>query len=422
MIETDQRYIYTDPTNNEEIIIDNSAELLKNVYSNDSIVRENTYKALFKPFTDNLQKYYLIYQAIIKDWNSEMIWRKYDSPIAVRNESNDIPDLAVEQLIKACELNQNTFNKFFKIKAKYLGLNKLKRYDLYAQIKLSVEDELNFENATSLILGLFKEFDEEFYLYAKSILDEQHIDSHPDKKKRSGAFCATISPNTRPYVMLNYTDKKRDALVLAHELGHAVHSRFAEKQSISTQEAPLTLAETASTFAEMIVFENLYKNEKDRKKKQQMLIDKITDSYATINRQINFVIFENKIHNLIPKGMQLEDFNKLYLDQLRDHFGDSVEVDDVFQYEWAYIPHIVNSPFYCYSYAFGELLSFSLYKRYKEEGKSFIKCIKEILSAGGSENPTLLLKKYGIDIMDKDFWNEGFSVIHEWVKELESLS
>jgi oligoendopeptidase F len=422
MIETDQKYVYTDPITENDITIDTTAELMKQVYSDNALVRENTYNALFKPFSDNHQKYFLIYQAIIKDWNSEMVWRNYDSAIAMRNESNDIPDKAVEQLIESCVNNQKTFNKFFEIKAKYLGLNKLKRYDLYAQIKSDEEQEMDFTRATEMVLGLFKDFDEDFYKHAKSILDEMHVDSHPNKKKRSGAFCATISPSIRPYVMLNFSGKKRDSLVLAHELGHAVHSCFAAVQNVSTQEAPLTLAETASTFAEMIVFENLYKNETSIKKKREMLIDKIADSYATISRQINFVVFENKVHKLVPNGIQLEDFNKLYLDQLREHFGDSVEVGDIFQYEWAYIPHIVNSPFYCYSYAFGELLSFSLYKKYKETGKPFIKTIKEILTAGGSENPTLLLEKYGIDIMDKEFWNEGFSIIEEWVKELENLS
>ena len=308
-----------------------------------------------------------------------------------------------------------------KIKAKLFGIKKLNRYDIYAPIDGEDNSNYSFSEAKDLILEILKDFDSEFYKNGLSVFEHNHIDSEPLKDKSSGAFCATISPKLKPYILLNYASRKRDVLILAHELGHAIHSIFAEHNFPSIQEAPLTLAETASTLSEMMVFDYLYKRENNITIKRQMLADKITDSYATICRQIYFIKFEIFAHDKIPGGIQLNDFNNAYFNNLKDLFEDSVKVDDIFKYEWAYIPHIVNSPFYCYAYAFGNLLSLSLYKRLKENSK-FIRNIKEILRAGGSQNTEILLKNNGINLSDIDFWQNGFDQINSWIEELNSIS
>lgn len=419
-IETDQIYEFSHPRTNKRVRHHNSAILLRNVYSMDEKVRENTYKALFKPYINNINKYFAIYQAVVKDWNQEMVWRGYKTPIQIRNESNDISDLSVDKLIKSLDDNVEIFRKYFRYKAKCYGVKKISRYDIYSPLNSEDNTDYSFEESKDLVLEILKDFDSEFYKNATSIFEHKHIDTDPLKGKSSGAFCATLSPKLKPYILLNYANRKRDTLILAHELGHGIHSIFAEENFPSTQEAPLILAETASTLCEMMAFEYLYKTEKNIEVKKQMLSDKITDSYATICRQIYFTKFEIYAHETLPNGVHLDEFNKAYLDNLTELFGDSVKVDEVFKYEWAYIPHIVNSPFYCYAYAFGNLLSLSLYGKLKESPE-FINSIKSILRAGGSSNPEELLYDNKIFINDEDFWQYGFNQINAWIDELIAL-
>jgi oligoendopeptidase F len=313
------------------------------------------------------------------------------------------------------------FQEFFKLKAKMLGLKKLTRFDLYAPLPKTKEPELKFPEAWKLVQEVLGDFDSEFLTAAKQVVDQKHLDVFPGAQKMSGAFCMTVTNKLSPYVMLNYTDTDRDAMVLAHELGHAVHAIFAAKQSIIVQDAPLPLAETASTFAEMLMFEKLYERAKTKEEKKALLFTKISDTYATIIRQNYFVLFELEAHKTIPSGIKLEDFNNLYFENLQEQFGDSVEVDPLFKYEWAYIPHIVNSPFYCYSYSFGELLALALYNNYKKSGKEYLKIIKTILASGGSADPIKLLQSQGIDVTTGEFWQSGFDYLKIWIEELKKL-
>jgi oligoendopeptidase F len=231
----------------------------------------------------------------------------------------------------------------------------------------------------------------------------------------------TITPTITPYVLLNYTNKMRDVSTLAHELGHGVHSLYANKHSISTQHATLPLAETASTLGEMILFEKILSETKDPKLKKQLLSDKLADSYATVCRQNYIVKFEISAHDAIQKGIEENELSQMWLDNLKQQFGDSVEVDEMFRYEWAYIPHIIHTPFYCYAYNFGELLSMALYAKYKQEGESFVPKIEAILAAGGSQDPKEVLANVGIDMSSADFWQGSFELIRAWQKELETL-
>jgi len=382
--------------------------------------RINSYNALYDQQKKNIVKYFSIYKSIVNDWSFETKLRNYDSNISVVNVENDIKDKTVDILLNSCEDNKDIFNEFFLIKAKELKIPKLTRYDLYSPIAVA-EKTVSYEEAVTIILDVFKGFDSELYNIAVNYFDTDNIDCYPKSNKTSGAFCANITNKIDPYLLLNFTNKTRDVFILAHEFGHATHQMLSKSQNILTQDAPLTLAETASTFTESLVFDYLYKNEKDKNVKKSMLFEKITDTYATIAKQAYTVKFEKQAHKLLEDGIKLEDFNDVYLNVLREQFGDYIEVPEIFKYEWSYIPHIVNTPFYCYAYPFGDLLSFSLYESYLENKGSFINKYKNILKAGGSQNPYKLLKKEGFNIEDPQFFNNGFKIIKKWIKELESL-
>jgi oligoendopeptidase F len=401
--------------------IKTQAELLKFVHSPSAKKRKGAYLALFEEQKKNIDKLEIIYQSVIKDWGFETKIRGYKSPIAMRNFANHVSDKAVETLLKVCEKERGIFWRYFDYKAKSLGKKKLNRFDLYAPMKKTKVKRYSLEESQKIVMGAYEQFDKKFAELAKKVIDEQHIDAMPKANKTSGAFCATVGPHITPYVMLNHTGTLRDVSTMAHELGHAIHSLMANKHLPDAQQANLPLSETASTLGEMILFEKLLAEEKDGEIKKQMLWDKIADSYATILRQNYFIKFEIEAHELISKGATGKELCNLYLKNLKEQFGKNVIIDPIFKYEWLYISHIFESPFYCYAYNFGELLSLSLFAQYKKEGKNFIGKIKTVLEAGGSEDPTEVLANIGVDIESEEFWKGGFKVIEGWQRDLESV-
>ncbi|MDH3658309.1 MAG: M3 family oligoendopeptidase [Nitrosopumilus sp.] len=398
-------------------------ELTNYIRSTNPKIRETAYKTILTKYTENKGVVGEIYQNIVLNWRDEGIEiRGYKSPISMRNIGNDVDDKTIESLLSTCRKNSPIFQKFFAQKAKMLKMKKLRRYDLYAPAAANIKEKnYPYNKSVKLVFESLGKFSETLEGFARKVFNENHIDSSVRQGKRDGAFCSTLTPKITPYVLVNFTGKSRDVFTLAHELGHAVHSQAAQNRSILVQDPPLPLAETASTFSELLLYDNLSDKISDNEKKI-MLAEKIDDLYATILRQSFFTIFEVDAHEQIGKGTTVEGISKTYLQNLKEQFGNSVVLSEDFAIEWSCIPHFYHTPFYCYAYSFGNLLALSLFQRYKKEGKDFVPSYISILAAGGSTKPEKLLSEYGFDIRSPKFWQEGFDYVNEQVKSLSSLN
>ena len=402
----------------------NKEKLMSLVRSNKSEERKAAYKSLFNVYENNSGVLGEIYLNLIVQWHDENIKiRGFDSPISVRNVYNDISDGVVSTLLDTCKRNSFIFHKYFNLKAKMLKLKKLERYHLYAPLvkKGMVQKRYTYEQAVNIVLNVFESFDPKFRDYARIVFNKNHVDSEIRKGKMSGAFCSTITPKLTPYVLLNYDGMYRDISTMAHEFGHAIHSICSSNLPIAVSHAPLPLAETASVFAEMLLNEKLAE-EMTEEERSILLAEQIDDMYATIMRQSYFTLFEIDAHNkVIESNANIDNVSTLYKKNLQDQFGNSVIVSDDFMWEWTYIPHFYHTPFYCYAYAFGNLLVLSLFHMYKKEGKSFIPKYLNLLSAGGSKKPETLLTEIGLDISNKSFWQQGFDLLSEKIGDLEKI-
>ena len=398
-------------------------EITNYVRSTNPKIRETAYKTILTKYTENKGVVGEIYQNIVLNWRDEGIEiRGYESPISMRNIGNDVDDKTIESLLSICRKNSPVFQKFFVQKAKMLKMKKLRRYDLYAPAAANIKEKnYAYDKSVKLVFESLGKFSNTLEEYARKVFNESHIDSAIRQGKRDGAFCSTLTPKITPYVLVNFTGKSRDVFTLAHELGHAVHSQAAQDRSILVQDAPLPLAETASTFSELLLYDNLSDKISDNEKKI-MLAEKIDDLYATIMRQSFFTIFEVDAHKQIGEGTTINEISKTYLQNLKEQFGNSVSLSDDFAIEWSCIPHFYHTPFYCYAYSFGNLLALSLFQRYKKEGKDFVPAYMSILAAGGSKKPEKLLAEYGFDIRSPKFWQEGFDYVNEQVKALALLN
>jgi oligoendopeptidase F len=335
--------------------------------------------------------------------------------------SNDLPDTVVETLLEVCRKNVGLFQRYFRLKAGWLGISsgKLNRYDIYAPL---VESDKTFEYGAGkkIVLDSFNKFSPQIAKLAQRVFDENHLDSESRHGKRGGAFCYGPLPELTPWVMVNYEGRARDIATLAHELGHAIHTMLAGDHSILTFHASLPLAETASVFAEMQLTDQLLQQETDPAVRRDLLAYAIDDAYVTVIRQAYFTLFEREAYQMIDEGKSVEELTAAYLANLTEQFGDAVEVSDEFKWEWLVIPHIYNVPFYTYAYSFGQLLVLALYQQYRLEGAAFVPRYLKILSYGGSESPTKILSEAGFDISSPAFWQGGFDVIQTMIEELES--
>jgi len=397
-------------------------ELMALVRSSDPDLRARAYQELYRVYGDDGLILGQMYQTVVRDWkNEEVTLRHFKTPISARNLANDLPDEVIELLLKVAKKNIGTFQRFFKLKAKLLGMKKLRRYDVYAPIA-KADKPYPYEKAVKKVLSSFNEFDPKFAKLAERVFAEDHLDGEVRKGKRGGAFCATVTPDLTPWVLLNYQGKADDVATMAHELGHAIHSMLAEKHTLFTQHACLPLAETASTFGEMMLVDQMLAEETDEAVKRDLLFRQVDDAYATIQRQVFFALFEKEAHQMIVDGASVDELSEAYMKNLKAQFGSVVEVADEFKWEWVSIPHIYQVPFYVYAYAFGQLLVLSLYKRFKEEGESFKPKYIALLAAGGSEAPMKVLADAGVDPRKAEFWQGGFDVLGKLVDELEKVA
>ncbi len=396
-------------------------ELMVYVRGQDPDLRKAAYRELYRVYAQDGPILGQIYQTLVRDWrNEQIVLRKFGEPMSARNLGNDIPDQVVETLLKVCERNAGLFQRYFRLKARRLEMEKLRRYDIYAPA-VQAEKHFPFDAGSQMVLDSFRQFDPKLETLARRVFDENHLDSQVRKGKMSGAFCDTVTPDLTPWVLVNYQGHSDDVATLAHELGHAIHSLLAEHHSLFTQQSSLPLAETASTFGEMMLLDRLLDQEQDVSFRQSLLFKQVDDAYSTIMRQAFFALFEKKAHELVIQGATVDAIAAAYKENLEKQFGDALEIGEEFSWEWTSIPHIYHTPFYVYAYAFGKLLVLSLYHQYRSEGESFKPRYLSILAAGGSDSPVKILSDAGIDIYDEKFWQSGFDLIASQIDLLESL-
>jgi len=396
-------------------------ELMIYLRGPDPDLRKAAYQELHRVYKQDAPILGQIYQYRVRDWRTENVdLRNFVSPISVRNISNDVPDEVVDLLLEVCQTNVTLFHRYFRLKARWVEMDRLHRYDLYAPVA-KTEKTYTFPNAVQMVFESLRQFGPRVAELAQRVFDENHIDSEVRKGKQSGAFCATVEPNLTPWVKQSFQGRPDDLTTLAHELGHAIHSMLAEHHTALTQSASLPLAETASTFSEMLLIDYMLAEDPDPEVQRYLLFHQMDDAYATIMRQAYFALFERTAHKLIHEGASVDDLSQAYLRNLEEQFGDSLDLSDDFSIEWVEIPHFCHVPFYVYAYAFGQLLVLSLYQQYLQEGESFKPRYLEILAAGGSDSPARILDRAGIDIRSADFWQGGFDVLKTALERLEAI-
>jgi len=385
-------------------------------------VRAATYQELYRVYKENKAVLAQIYSNLVRDWWSEGIeLRRYPTAISIRNFANNIPDPVVDTLLEACRQNANLFQRYFRLKARLLGMNKLRRYDIYAPVARA-EKTIEFNAAVPLVMDCFQQFSPEVAQTASKVLERSHIDAQVRPGKRGGAFSYGVSPKFIPWVLINYNGHIRDVTTLAHELGHSVHSILASHHSILNFHPPQPLAETASVFAEMLVTDRLLQEETDLTVQRDLLLTILDDAYATVERQAFISIFEKDAHEKIAQGCTSEDLASLYLENLKVQFGEAVELAEEFAWEWVTIPHIFNSPFYPYAYSFGQLLVMALYQQYLARREEFVPGYLKLLAYGGSAEPMTILVEAGLDISSPGFWQGGFGVLQSKLEQLEQIT
>jgi oligoendopeptidase F len=383
-------------------------------------MRQAAFQELYRVYKENKTVLAQIYFYLVRDLCVDQELRGYSSPISIRNLSNDIPDAVVDALLEVCRANTHLYQRYFRLKARLLGVERLRRSDVYAPLA-QAEKQISFSGAVQLVMDSFEKFSPVISQAAARVFEQNHLDSEVRPKKRSGAFCMSITPKHTPYVLVNFTGRLDDAATLAHELGHAVHSMLACGRSVLNFHAPLPLAETASVFAEMLITDRLLKEETDPEVRRDLLVSILDDAYATVQRQAFVSIFEKEACRRIQDGCTSEELAAHYLESLHEQFGDAVEISEDFAWEWLTIPHIYASPFYPYAYSFGQLLVLSLYQQYLSQGEAFIPGYLKLLAYGGSAEPQTVLAEAGLDITSPDFWQGGYNVLENFLQQLEEL-
>jgi len=399
----------------------NLSQLLSLLHEPERDLRRRAMDTLYQGLAQHGQVLTFIYDTLIQEHSTMDRLRDYPDPLAQRHLSNKIDGAAVKTMMEVTESNYGAAHDYFRLKAKLLQLPKLALYDQYAPVGQEVRP-FPYHRARQVILDAFEAFDPSFRQIAGEFFSKNWIDAEIRKGKRGGAFCASPSPQLHPYILCNYDDNLRDVMTVAHELGHGLHGCLSRKQNYFNYDTPLTTAETASVFAEMLVFDHLLAQQTDPQVQIALVAGKIEDIFATVFRQNVLTRFEELAFAArTEKRLTPEAVGELWLQANGKYYGDAVDMPEGYRWGWSYIPHFIHSRFYCYSYVFGQLLVLALYRMYKDEGKSFVPKYLALLEAGGSDTPDALLKQLGVDIHKPEFWQKGFREIHTLTTKLNAL-
>jgi oligoendopeptidase F len=396
---------------------------LSRLQASDRDVRRTTAEAVSAALAPGLRTRAFLFNTLLADKSTDDRLRDYPHWLAARNLANEASDESVQALITAVQGRYEIARRWYRLKAKLLGVERLADYDRMAAV---TEDEVvfPFARAREIVLDCYSSFSPELGSLAARFFDERRIDAPVRPAKRGGAFCASSVPSEFPYVLLNYTSRRRDVLTLAHELGHGVHFALAAKQGVFHQHTPLTVAETASVFGETIVFGRLLEEDSTPASRLALLAENLEDTIATVFRQVAMNGFEHLVHTARREEGELsvDRFGELWAQSQSEMLGDSVEITDGYRSWWSYIPHFIGSPGYVYAYAYGQLLALSVYQRYEQTGPELVPRYLEMLAAGGSRSPQELGEIVGVDLSDPGFWDAGLDLVERQLADAEAAA
>jgi oligoendopeptidase F len=397
--------------------------VLSKLYDVDRAVRQRAAASLTAGLRSMLRTTTYVFNTILADKASDDTLRSYASWISSRNLGNEVDDGTVQALVDSLTARYDIVARYYRLKRELLGLDELFDYDRYAPLP-TTERIYRWEEAKEIVLGAYAAFDPRMAEIAQMFFDKRWIDAEIKPGKRSGAYSHPAVPSVHPYVFLNYEGTPKEVMTLAHELGHGVHQWLAREQGLLQADTPLTTAETASVFGEMLVFQELLKRESDPRFQLALLTSKIEDTFATVFRQIAMNRFEDAIHTSRRTEGELPTtrLTEHWLATQRAMFGDSVSMTEDYGIWWSYIPHFIHTPGYVYAYSFGNLLVLALYARYQATGADFPAQYLSMLASGGSDWPNVLMQPLGVDLTDPDFWKNGLSLVEEMVKQAEDLA
>jgi len=399
----------------------NLSQILSLLHEPDRALRQRAMDTLYQGLSQHGQVLTFVYDTLIQDHLTMDRLRAYPNPMAQRHLFNEIDGEAVKTMMTVTESNYGLAHDYFRLKAKLLQLPRLALHDQYAPVGKEARP-FPFAQAQQVILEAFETFDPALRQIAAEFFAKNWIDAEIRKGKRGGAFCASPSPQLHPYILCNYDDNLRDLMTVAHELGHGLHGCLSRKQNYFNYDTPLTTAETASVFGEMLVFDHLLGRQVEPQVQIALLAGKIEDIFATVFRQNVLTRFEELAFSARQeKKLTPDTLGSLWLEANSKYYGDAVDMPEGYRWGWSYIPHFIHSRFYCYSYVFGQLLVLALYRMYKDEGKSFVPKYLTLLEAGGSDSPEALLKPLGVNIDDASFWQKGFEEIRTLTTKLTAL-
>jgi oligoendopeptidase F len=393
------------------------------LYDPDRAVRRAAAAGLTKGLRENARLLTYLFNNLVLDHRTDCKLRRFDDPMGPRHLANEINPAGVRALMEAAERHRGTVQRYYRLKGRLLGIDQLEDYDRYAPV-LAEQSTCDWPAARRIVEESYRAFSPRAGEVVRQFFDGRWIDGELRPGKRGGAFSSSAVPSAHPYILMNYTDKLRDVMTLAHELGHGLHQYLARGVGYLQCDTPLTTAETASVFGEMLTFRRLQELYPDPRTRLAMLCSKIEDGFATVFRQVVLTRFEQLLHEARhTKGEQTtEQINELWLSANRPMHGDVVRLTEGYGWWWMYIGHFIHVPFYCYAYAFGELLVLALVQKYRREGEAFVPRYLGLLSAGGSEAPHVLLARLGVDVTDPGFWELGLTLLGDMVAEAEQLA